>query len=104
MIRHIVMWNFKEEFSDEENLRNAQKVKAELDALASTIQGIIFFEVIISTLKSGNRDIVLNSLLTDEKALAEYQVHPEHIRVSDYVGTVMKNRSCIDYIEQSHKD
>lgn len=99
MIRHIVMWNFKDGFTQEENIRNARKVKAELEGLSSTIYGIVSLEVIISTLASSNRDVVLNSLFISEEALANYQIHPDHVRVSGYVGTVMMNRSCIDYLE-----
>lgn len=99
MVRHIVMWNFMDGFTDDENIRNAQRVKMELEDLPSSIPGIVSFEVIVSTLKSSNRDIVLNSLFEDEEVLANYQIHPDHFRVSAYVGNVMMNRSCIDYIE-----
>lgn len=99
MVRHIVMWNFKDDFTDEENTHNAQRVKTELEALSSTIPGIVSLEVMISKLKSSNRDIVLNSLFEDEEMLANYQIHPDHVRVSAYVGAVLMNRSCIDYFE-----
>lgn len=99
MIRHIVTWNFKEGFTPEENRYHAQKVKQELEGLSGLIEGIVSFEVIVNTLASSNRDIVLNSEFTSEETLADYQVHPEHIRVSNYVGTVMMNRTCIDFVE-----
>jgi Stress responsive A/B Barrel Domain. len=99
MVRHIVMWNLKDGFTTDENILNANRVKESLEALTATIDGIISFEVIISPLNSSNRDIVLNSLFSDEQALANYQTHPDHVRVSNYVGTVMMNRSCIDYFE-----
>ncbi|MCL2852849.1 MAG: Dabb family protein [Defluviitaleaceae bacterium] len=31
--------------------------------------------------------------------MAAYQTHPEHKRVSEFVGSVMQNRACIDYYE-----
>ena len=99
MVRHIVMWNFKDGFTTDENILNANRVKESLEALIATIDGIISFEVIISPLSSSNRDVVLNSLFSGEQALANYQTHPDHVRVSNYVGTVMMNRSCIDYFE-----
>ena len=99
MVRHIAMWNFKVGFSDEENLHNAQTLKAEWENLSSVIEGIVSFEVIISALKSGNRDIMLNSLFTDAEALAAYQVHPEHVRVNKYAANVLTNRACVDYLE-----
>ncbi len=99
MVRHIVAWNYRDGFSETKNKENAQKVKTQLEALTQCIDGIIEFKVHMYTLPSGNKDIVLNSLFKDEEALAAYQVHPEHKRVSLFVGTVMQNRICIDYYE-----
>ena len=99
MIRHIVMWNFKEDFTNEENIQIAQKIKKELEALPAKIEGIVSLEVNLSPLKSSDRDLFLNSLFTSEAALANYQTHPEHVRVGTYVKTVLTNRTCIDYEE-----
>ena len=41
MIRHIVMWNFKNEFSQRENKANAERVKRELEALPEHIKEIV---------------------------------------------------------------
>lgn len=42
-------------------------------------------------------DVVFDSLFETEKALEEYQVHPELVRVADYVRTVMTDRVCVDF-------
>ena len=99
MIRHIVTWNYKDGFSERENSENAKKVKAELESLTQCIDGIIELKVHINALSTSNKDIILNSLFENEDALAAYQIHPEHKRVSAYVGSVMQNRACIDYYE-----
>ena len=99
MIRHIVMWNFQEKFSREENLRNAQRIKKDLEHLKEIIPGIISLTVEANALAASNRDIMLNGLYESEEALAAYQTHPEHQRVSAYVGTMLCNRSCFDYCE-----
>lgn len=98
MVRHIVMWNFKEGFTPEENAANAKRVKTELEALTATIPGTVSLHV-YTGLNTGDRNVVLNSLFESEEALAAYQVHPDHVRASNYVGTVMANRACIDYVE-----
>ena len=98
MVQHIVSWNYADGFSDDENRTNAQKVKYELEALGPVIDGIIELKVYTDILPSGNKDIVLYSLFESVDCLNNYQVHPEHKRVSAYVGTVMKNRSCIDFV------
>lgn len=99
MVRHIVAWSYRDGFSEKENKINAQKVKEELERLKQCIDGIIELTVQINILSSGNRDIVLNSLFQSEDALADYQNHPEHRRVSAFVGTVMQSRVCVDYYE-----
>ena len=99
MLRHIVMWNYKEGFANSENQENAKKVKSELEALKQSINGIIELDVYINALSSSNKDIVLNSLFESEEALAAYQIHPEHKRVSEFIGSVVQNRACIDYFE-----
>lgn len=99
MVRHIVMWNFRDGLTEDETRLHAKRIKSELEALASAIEGVLSLEVIISPLKSGNRDLMLNSLFATEEALASYQTHPEHVRIGSYIGTVLTNRSCMDYFE-----
>lgn len=99
MLRHIVTWNYKDGFSDNENKENAKKLKLEIEALKQCIDGIVELNVYINALSSSNRAIVLNSLFESEDALAAYQIHPEHKRVSTYVGAFIQDRACIDYYE-----
>jgi len=97
MVRHIVLWNYADGFSPEENLKNAQKMKALLEELLSLIDGIVELKVQINPMSSSNRDIMLDSLFESEEALAAYIVHPEHKRVGEFVRSVTKDRACVDY-------
>ena len=99
MVRHIVMWNFKEEFSEEQNLQNAQNIKRELEELASSIPGVISIKVSYNPLEGSNRDIVLDSLFESKEALEHYQTHPEHVRAGKIVRAAVTDRCCIDYFE-----
>ena len=99
MVRHIVSWNYKDGFSENENRENALKVKNELENLLGKIDGIIELKVCTELLPASNKDVVLSSLFESEEALAAYQIHPAHKRVSAFVGTIMTNRVCIDYLE-----
>jgi len=99
MLRHIVMWNYKEGFSDIENQNNANKVKIQLEALKSTIPEIIEMKVHINTISSSNMDIILDSLFESETTMAAYKIHPEHIKVSELITSVLKNRTVFDYYE-----
>ena len=96
MIRHIVAWNYGDGFSDEENQVNAEKVKYELENLINHISEIVEIKVIINPAKTSNRKVVLDSLFNTEEDLANYQAHHEHQRVSQYIGTVLEDRVCLD--------
>ena len=99
MLRHIVIWNHKDDFNDDEKRANALIVKAELESLTNYIDEIIKIKVYINELSSSTVDIMLDSLFENEETLAAYQVHPEHKRVGEYIGSVLQNRSCFDYYE-----
>ena len=99
MVRHIVTWNYRDGFSESENKENALRIKNELESLKHSIEGIIEMRVHINELSSSNKDLVLNSLFESAEALANYQVHPEHVRVGGFVRSVTQNRACIDYYE-----
>lgn len=78
MIRHIVVWNFKDEVSKEERALHAQKIKNDLETLVNEIEGIVSIEVVIDPLSTSNCDIMLNSVYESEITLKQYQEHPEH--------------------------
>ena len=99
LLRHIVTWNYKDEFTDNENKENARKVKSMLEDLPKHISEIIELNVYINELSSSNKDIILNSLFKNENTLAAYKVHPEHQKASVYISSVLQNRACIDYFE-----
>lgn len=44
-----------------------------------------------------NFDIILDTTFDSISALNAYQVHPEHIKVGQYVKSLKAQRSCIDY-------
>jgi hypothetical protein len=100
MVRHIVLWNYADGFTPDENVQNAQKMKVLLEELTGLIDGIVELKVQISTLPSSNRDILLDSLFESEEALAAYIVHPEHKRVGEFVRAVTKERACMDFKQE----
>lgn len=99
MIRHIVAWNFKEGFSDEENRANAERIKKELESLKNLIPELVEIKVDIDLAPSSTRDVMLNSLFASEADLAVYQDHPEHKKAGAFIGSVTKHRVCLDFYE-----
>lgn len=99
MIRHIVAWNFKEGFSEEENLSHANKVKQELEALKDLIKEIVEIKVSIQPTSASMRKVMLTTVFNSEEDLANYQVHPEHKRVGGFIKEVLTERVCLDFEE-----
>jgi hypothetical protein len=98
MVRHIVAWNYADGFSTEENLRNAEIIKKELENLKGMIDGIVSLQVYVNPVDTSDADILLDSTFESEEALKAYTIHPEHVRVgTNYVKPVVKNRRCIDF-------
>ncbi|MFD1452302.1 MULTISPECIES: Dabb family protein [Oceanobacillus] len=97
MIKHIVQWNHRDNFSEAEKKVNAEKIKNELESLKDKIDGVASINVIINPLATSDRDIILDSEFETEEALQQYQIHPEHVRVSSFVKECVKDRVCVDY-------
>lgn len=98
MVRHIVAWNFREEYSEEENKKHAEEIKRELENLKNLIDGIVSIEVLTNPMFSSDADILLDTVFVDEKAYKTYQTHPEHVRVgTNVVRPRTCNRKCLDF-------
>lgn len=100
MVHHIVLWNFKEELSEDERKVAAIAIKEQLEAVKSEAEGVISLEVILNELPSSNKDIGLISVFESVEALNAYQKHPAHVKAASYVGSVTCNRICLDYEEK----
>ncbi len=98
MIRHIVMWKFKdfaEGLTKEENLL---KVRSMLEALPEKIGFIREMKVELNVnTKDGMYDAVLLSTFDSLDDVTRYRVHPEHMKISSYVALVKSDRASVDY-------
>ncbi len=99
MVRHLVLWKYKEELTEEERLRLGEEVKEKLEALKGKIPGIHSLEVITKTLPTGTNhcDFMLDSTFENAEALAVYQNHEEHLKAASLVRSIISNRICVDY-------
>lgn len=98
MIHHIVMWKLKDEAEGADKKTNAMKIKNMLEALPKEIPWIEFIEVGININESdASYDAALYSKFRTQKDLHDYQVHPEHKKVSEFVGKVRTSRAVVDY-------
>lgn len=99
MIRHIVMWKLKESCDGMNKGEMALKLKKEIERLKTAVPSIEEIEAGINfTSRNDAYDLVLNSVFRDEKALEEYQVHPEHEKFKELIARYRESIIVADYI------
>ncbi|MBQ7707695.1 MAG: Dabb family protein [Lachnospiraceae bacterium] len=98
MIKHIILWQLKDELTDEEKKNVAAGIKEGLEGLKGVVPGLLEIKVQTEKLASSNADVLLDSTLESEEALKGYAVHPAHVEVADTkVRPYTKSRVCMDY-------
>lgn len=98
MVKHIILWQLKEELSEEEKRSVKEGIKEGLEGLAGRVPGLTEIHVRTEGLASSNADVMLDSTLESEEALKGYAVHPEHVKVADSkVRPYTKTRVCMDF-------
>lgn len=95
MLKHIVMWQLKEDTGKKNLQKNAAALKDKLEALMGKIPGLLKIEVAYDL--SVSTDIVLYSELESRKTLAHYQAHAEHQAVIPIVKSLCTARRVVDY-------
>ncbi len=98
MVKHVILWTLKDEYSAEEIAEIKSGIKSGLEGLKGRIPGLIDIKVNTEPLSSSNCDLMLDSTFEDEEALKGYAVHPEHVQVADTkVRPHTASRVCMDY-------
>ncbi len=98
MVKHIILWQLKDELSEEEKKDVMAGIKEGLEGLKGVVPGLLEIHVQTEKLESSNADVMLDSTLESEEALKGYAVHPAHVNVADTkVRPFTKSRVCIDY-------
>ncbi len=99
MVKHIILWKLKDEYTEEQKAEIRQGIKAGLEGLAGVIPGLVSITVNADgRLASSNADVMLDSTFTDEAALKGYAVHPAHQEVANTkVRPFTETRLCLDF-------
>lgn len=98
MVKHIILWQLKEEYSLREKEEIKAGIKEGLEGLQGKVPGLVDIHVEISCLASSNADVMLDSTFEDEASLKNYAVHPAHVEVADNkVRPYTAVRNCIDF-------
>ena len=98
MVKHVILWQLKDELSEAEKVSVKAGIKNGLESLAGKIPGLLNIKVQSEGLASSNADVMLDSEFTDAAALKAYAIHPEHVAVADSaVRPFTKTRLCLDF-------
>lgn len=98
MVKHVILWTLKEEFSEARKAEIKAGIKEGLEGLAGKIPGLLEIQVYTQGLPSSNVDLMLDSTFEDGEALKGYATHPEHVAVADgKVRPYTASRACLDF-------
>jgi molybdenum cofactor biosynthesis enzyme len=94
MVVHIVMFKFKEE-NKQANLIQAKQM---LEALMGTVPTLRSMDVGINFAKEDRAmDMSIITTFESKAGLEVYAVHPEHLKVVDFIKQVVEYSKVVDY-------
>lgn len=97
MIRHIIMWKFTDSFEGDNKDRIMDKVTESLVHLKKVIPEIRFMSVERDVLRSERSyDMIYITEFDSLDALEAYRVHPEHVKVAEYIKQVRIAQAVTD--------
>ncbi len=99
MLKHIIMWTFKEEYDGSTKAENVLKAKGLLDQCIGLVPGQGRFEARMASMPGCTADLMLYSEFSDEAALKAYQAHPTHVALAPFLRAAVSGRMCMDYID-----
>lgn len=98
MVKHIILWNIKNEYTHEQKVEIIQNIKRELEGLRGKIPGMLEIKVYTEGFDSSNAELMLDSSFVDRDALKAYSVDPAHVAVADtFVRPFTSTRNCFDF-------
>lgn len=98
MVKHVILWKLKDEFSENEKAKIKQGIKDGLEGLLGKIPGLVEIKVNTNGLATSTADVMLDSTFESAEALKGYSVHPAHVAVANtFVRPYTAVRSCLDY-------
>ena len=97
MIRHVVMWKFKDSAEGRTKIENMETVRERLYALRPLIPEIKKMEVGFDVMGTdASMDLLLLTEFETLDDLCYYADHPDHVSVAQFVRKVVQTRVVLD--------
>jgi hypothetical protein len=94
MIKHIVMWKFKEEVAEADKM----EMKRQLESLKGVVPSVVSIEAGLDlSKKEASMDMALYTEFQTMEDLTAYATHPEHLKVVEFVKPLVCERAVVDY-------
>jgi len=94
MLTHIVVWKYRAETPQ----ATRDEHLARLRSLSSVVPGIESLSVGVDTLHSPKSyDIGLVGIFRDRAVLDAYTVHPDHVKVVEFGGSITETLAKVDF-------
>lgn len=99
MIKHIVWWTLKDNAENASAAENGLKIKSIGEALMGKISTLKTIEISVEIQETTTipTQVVLQSSHENMEALAEYNAHPEHQKLVEFIKKVVSSRNALDY-------
>ena len=95
MVKHIVLFAFK----DENKQENLLKAKEMLEALVDTVPSLKSMEIGLNFSKESRAmDLSIVTTFDDKEGLELYANHPKHLEVVKFIKSVVLESKVSDYI------
>ena len=96
MVKHMIIWKYKDEVADK--AAASAEIKTALEGLVGKIEGLLEMHILTEGLPCSSGDLMMDSSFASAEALAAYQKHPLHVTVADgLVRPSMASRLSFDY-------
>jgi len=97
MINHVVLFKLND-FPEGEKQVVREKIKSLLEGLKGKISELKYIEVGLNIgSNTQGYDICLITHFENKAALDAYAIHPEHLKVVDYIRASTAARAAVDY-------
>lgn len=104
MIRHTIMWRFTDNFDGMNKEEIMDKITELFVFLKNTIPEIKFMSVELDVIKSERSfDMIYITEFESLEELEIYRVHPEHLKVAEFIGKVRIAQAVTDTVKSEIK-
>lgn len=98
MLRHVVLFRFREDVKPEERRRERERFRSALLDLASRLpQTVTSLEVGFNSNPAESFDIALIGTFADLAHLQAYSTHPDHVSAVSRLRPFLAARWCVDF-------